>query len=59
MDGWPISFMISLSYCNGGRMDGSGGTRYVYDMATWETVPIDAGFADGPCAEVGFYADVP
>jgi RHS repeat-associated protein len=35
MAGWPISLLTSLSYCDGGRRDGSGGTRYVYDVATY------------------------
>jgi hypothetical protein len=35
------------------------GLKTEYGFADWETVLIDAGFADVPCVEVDFYADLP
>jgi len=35
------------------------GSKTAFGFAEWETVLIDAGFADGPCGEIDFYADLP
>ena len=35
------------------------GSKSSYGFSEWESVLIAAGFADGPCVEVDFYADLP
>ena len=35
------------------------GRKSGYGFSEWESVLIAAGFADGPCVEVDFYADLP
>jgi hypothetical protein len=35
------------------------GRKSDYGFSEWETVLISAGFADGPCIEIDFYADLP
>jgi hypothetical protein len=35
------------------------GRKSGYGFSEWETVLIAAGFADGPCVEIDFYADLP
>jgi hypothetical protein len=35
------------------------GKKSDYGFSEWETVLIAAGFADGPCVEIDFYADLP
>jgi hypothetical protein len=35
------------------------GRKSDYGFSEWETVLLDAGFAEGPCLEVDFYVDLP
>ena len=43
----------------GPRFEVGLGRKADYGFSEWETVLIDAGFADAPCAEIDFYADLP
>ena len=43
----------------GPRFEVGLGRKVDYGYSEWETVLIDAGFADAPCAEVDFYVDMP
>ena len=43
----------------GPRFEVGLGRKSGYGFSEWETVLIAAGFAEGPCVEIDFYADLP